>query len=282
MPRQSLQLSPLSLLVSGLLLSTALAHAATEAPEPKALALATTLSLSTNAIDPDSSLKTADLFLALRPSWRITSKKDPIGPLAILGSFSMTKSFVDDRTLLVDDSLLGVAHLGVALGGGVAYSPRISFVIPTSDLSRRAESLITGVRAEQQFQLLQGPEWAPGLSGFFSITPSYLFYQYSTSIAGESNRPFRLGFAGNLTYTLWERLSIGATISETLSFTVQGTPFSTFRHMEEIGYAITENFQIAVGHSNSGPAFADNGRDLAIRLIDPLNSSFYASLNLNL
>ncbi|MBX3032517.1 MAG: hypothetical protein KF865_01235 [Bdellovibrionaceae bacterium] len=117
----------------------------------------------------------------------------------------------------------------------------------------------------------------PGLNLGLSFSLTRLFYAYETNIDGQVLSPWSFKQTFSAGYSVG-KFSFSGSFIHRNAFTFQDNMKEAFEHSQEIGYTVTPNFSVAVGHYLSGGAFKPNGFESNYSLTDEENSQAYVSI----
>lgn len=164
----------------------------------------------------------------------------------------------------------------------ITLTPTLTALIPVSKNSRIRDMLQTAVAGGLSFGI-EPDGIATAKDGAWSlalgITAGRSFHTYEEDINGKvlnkfsSNQTVNLGY----TYKVW---SLSVEYIHKSRWTYQGNSKDTFEHTEELGYAVNENFAVAIGHTNTGAGLKANGMDSNFDLINENESQVYGQLGL--
>lgn len=156
--------------------------------------------------------------------------------------------------------------------------PSLSFVIPQSKDSRINKNLETSLGGKLTVAI-QKKLLLPGLSLKGSLGLVRHIHRYDTSLTGAVLNQYSSS-QGLATGYSWGRLSLDLNFTHLNSWSYQGTLKESYQHSEEISLAMGEHFAIALGHTNGGSVFKDNGYTSNYTFVDENNSMVYARLGM--
>lgn len=157
---------------------------------------------------------------------------------------------------------------GLSLGAG----------LPTSKDSSKRQSLLSTTTVGTSLTFAPAdPQY--GLTVVLGISAIKLFHRYDTALDGKVNNSYgsNQSLLVNLQNGPW---SLSGEFIHKVRISYQNNNKNSFEHTEELGFAINQNLQVAVGHSNSGVANKANG-ETNIEFIDRNESQVYGSLTLS-
>jgi hypothetical protein len=153
----------------------------------------------------------------------------------------------------------------------------VTAVAPISKTSTQRDQLQTSVSG--RVSLSAAPK-EDGLSAAVSVSAGRNFHAYEEDINGNilnqysSNQTLSFGYS-------YGNLSVSADYIHRTRWTYRGNIKEAFELDEEIGYDLTKNINVAIGHTNAGSALKANGADSNIDFYNENSSVVYASLTLS-
>ncbi len=165
----------------------------------------------------------------------------------------------------------------------ITLTPFASGVIPVSKNSLKRDELKTAISAGASFGIIPdgiSPETDCFWSFAIGITAGRNFHTYDTDINGKVLNRYSSNQTLNISYN-YKDFSFGVEFINKTRWTYQGNVKSAFEHSQEIGYNVTDNVSVAVGHSNGGSALKANGVDSNLELVNENDSSVYGTLGLS-
>jgi hypothetical protein len=153
----------------------------------------------------------------------------------------------------------------------------LTAVVPASKISTKRDQLQTSVSGK--INLSAAPK-EDGVSAGVSVSAGRNFHAYEEDINGNvlnqysSNQTLSLGYS-------YGSLSLSLDYIHRTRWTYRGNIKEAFELDEEIGYDLTKNINIAIGHTNAGAALKANGADSNIDFYNENSSMVYASLALS-
>lgn len=165
----------------------------------------------------------------------------------------------------------------------ISITPFFSAVIPASQNSLVRDELKTAVSAGASFGII--PDGiAPTRDGTWSlaiaISAGQNIHSYSTDINGTVLNKYSSNQILNLSY-IYKRASFSLEYINKSRWTYEGNAKNSFEHSEEIGFAVTDHFSTAIGHSNAGTALRANALDSNLDFINENDSLVYLALGLS-
>ena len=157
----------------------------------------------------------------------------------------------------------------------ISYS--LTAIIPNSQLSVKKDQLQTSLSGRIGFSV------APTGDGFsygVGVSLGRNFHAYEEDINGSVLNQYSSNQSLSVGYGLGD-WSIGLDFTNRTRLTYKGNTKSAFDISEELGYAVNDNFSLAIGHSNGGSTLKPNGTDSNIDIYNENNSTIYASLGLS-
>ncbi len=165
----------------------------------------------------------------------------------------------------------------------LVLTPTLTAIVPLSQASQKRDQLQTAVIAGISFGIVpDGLSLPSGFSLAVGITAGRNFHQFEESLDGKlilnrysSNQSVNLGYA-------YEQFSIGVEYIHKSRFSYQNSTKDSFELSQEIGYAINENFSVAIGHSNAAlSGMKANGSEPSFKFINENDSTVYAQLGIS-
>lgn len=210
------------------------------------------------------------MVFRLRP----TCKLSDLWTLAL--GMSVSKGLTQARETTLKDSSLSLALMSQPIGPALNSNSRAVIVLPTSEISRKELSLLGSVGVQQAFV------FKPATVNTFEATYVFKaqkdFYQYRVSTLGESNQSLGIVNALGLAYLPNDKWRLDMAAGPGLSWTYEGNSQTLYSINEELSYTFNAALSTAIGHTNAGEAFKDNGRSANISLFNGYSSTFYGTL----
>jgi len=165
------------------------------------------------------------------------------------------------------------------MGTKLTFSPGMLLDFPASKDARLRQELqgAAGISGRLGFQpnvLIKG------LDLYFSTTLVRKFHRYQTATDGSVNTAYSSLQKLATTYTMG-KFSLTGIFYHSNSLTYENGLKESFQHIEEIGYDFTSNINLALGHTNSGPALKANGQDNNILITNDNSSVVYVSTTIS-
>jgi hypothetical protein len=215
------------------------------------------------------------LGIRFNPEWR----------LSVLAPASKNLSGLREFTLF--DVALLVGYRPLPLGPYLLLMPQAGVVLPTSERSRKRESLYFGARTVlrlmSNFSALPKLSW---LSASYDLSLTKAFHEFETATTGALNSEYRISQWINVSASpsdspgnSW-RLSVDLIRSSNLSY--QGNLRHSFSITETVSYSLASGKMISAGISNEGDVLRANGIDSNLAIFDPVSSRAFVSLMLPL
>ncbi len=172
------------------------------------------------------------------------------------------------------DSIFSLNHATYSWGRYLQISPSVAAIAPTSKSSSQVENLQGAGRLGATFSLnpLINPQLALGLT----LSGGQNFHAYETDINGAvlNKYAFRQTFAVGYS---WGPFALSGTFIHKNGVTYQNNLTEAFEHVEEASYTY-KKYSFALGHTNKGAAFKENGSDSNYALINENDSVVYGAL----
>lgn len=236
----------------------------------KRFGLTTSLEASSNLYVPSAPEHESGLGWVINPSFKLGK-----GISSQLG-ITVNQELANEQKTTLDDTTFVVGYSGFELNRSLKYSPSLTVILPTNETSRKVKGLITGFQLGNTLNLSH-PDWSNATLNYRLALGTNLF-QSRIDGGGSSNSRFRISNRLILGYTFFERLGIETTMIQSTSYTYSGFASTKFEMVEELSYDFGRGMSVALGHSNSGSAFKENGRDLNVSVFDAQSSTVYGSL----
>jgi hypothetical protein len=212
--------------------------------------------------------------------------KTPIGGLSAKIVYS--KDLRDDMSTRDEWADIPVAYspMNVDWGWSPPYiltlSPTLTAVIPASEISIKKNNLNGSFILGVNFRIKPDGVFAAdgGWSLSIGATIGRNFHTYEEDILGgvlnkhSSNQSLALGYS-------WGALSVSFEFLNRVRWTYQNRQTSSFVAAQELGYAISPVFSVAIGHSNEASALKPNGYESNYSLTDEKTSTVYANFGLS-
>lgn len=160
----------------------------------------------------------------------------------------------------------------------ITGAPSFTLVFPTSEYSSKYQNLQASMGAA--YNLTMTPEvLAPGFETSMSIGLSRNFHKYETDVNHKILNQYTLRetFSGGYSYSDW---TFSAEMIFRHGWNYEGSTTQSFEHSQEVGYSLLKNWNVSMGHTNSGAWFRPNGQDSNLKLINEDDSIFYLSTSL--
>lgn len=109
------------------------------------------------------------------------------------------------------------------------------------------------------------------------ITAGQAFHAYDVDINGLALNKYLSNQTVNLGYT-YKKISISLEYIHKTRWTYHGNVRDNFEFSQELGYAITDRFSAAIGHTNAGSGLRANGTESNFDIINENDSTVYGQL----
>jgi len=249
-----------------------------KASQEKSFSISGLLSRSRNLVDFKDGSRSDSLEVLVIPSF-----KTAIGKLSLRLAFAedlndsenTANGFADT---IASYSLPPIKWVQPNFTTSLAFS--LSGVAPTSKVSQKQTqlrgALSTAVAAGISGETRDYGSFSAGLS----ISAGRSFHAYEEDINGavlaqySSNQILTAGYSiakFSFDFEFWNRSR----------WTYQNNVRQNFILSQELGYAVTPNFSVAIGHTNEGSALKANGQESNIELFDEDSSTIYGSLGVS-
>lgn len=266
-------------LLCGLMLSSTRAFASTTttvttSPAPKAtpapFGISAGLSKTKSLYDHNDGERQESNDLEVIPSYSFSWGK-------ILAVFAFSDDLRDPGNSDMDDIAIATSFKAwefkrFKLGSSVTV------IAPQSKDSRVNTNLQTAISgklsASIQPQLL-----IPGLSLGGSISAGRNFHRYDTSLEGKVLNQYSSKQGLSVGYEIGI-FSVGVDYTHKNSWSYQGNMKESFEHSEEVAVGFGDHFGFALGHTNSGSVFKEDGYSSNYKLINEEDSLVYAKVSM--
>jgi hypothetical protein len=159
----------------------------------------------------------------------------------------------------------------------------VGVVLPTSERSRRRESLYFGARAlaRLSLQLSEKPGWS-WLSAYYDLSVTKAFHEFETATTGAVNAEYRISQWINTSASLSDRWQLSVDLIRSSNLSYQGNFRHSFSITETLSYQLASGQTLSAGVSNEGDVLRANGIDSNLSIFDPVSSRGFISLTLPL
>lgn len=251
-----------------------------EKPDYK-FSIASIISRSTSLVDHQDGTRSDSFEVLVAPSLLT-----PIGNFTVKQSFS--KDLRDDES--TED---GASDTSVIYGMPpkdwqwsppyiLTLKPTLSAVIPVSRLSRITTQLQTSIVGGISFGIR--PDGLHKSDGTWDlaigVTAGRNFHTYAEDIKGRVLNQYSSNQTLNIGYTIAD-WNFSFEFINRSRWTYQNHVKQSFIASEEIGYSITQNFSVAIGHTNEASALKADASESNLSLIDENTSTVYGSLGIS-
>jgi hypothetical protein len=160
------------------------------------------------------------------------------------------------------------------------FTPAVKWSFPASRASRSESlkgSLGTSLRADLNPDYL----FSKKLSSYFKVSGARNFHEYSTAASGKVNNQYSSSQAVSVAWNFTDALSLSVLYTHINYWTYQGAMTEFFNHTEELGYELTKNWSLALGHSYGNPIVSVRRADeqtYNTNLSDEENSIVYGQI----
>lgn len=176
-----------------------------------------------------------------------------------------------------DDTPVRLAVSPWAISQTLYFSPSYFIVVPTSKDSSVRQSMHLAAGAGLGFGFNEGI-LIPGLALRTSLSLSRLFHEYETALDGKVNSQYSSKQSISGVYSL-KKFSLTLEVLHRNSMTYQGNLKEAFEHTEELSFAVSDHFSLAVGHGLHGSVYKANAQDTNLSLINENDSKVYGAVS---
>jgi hypothetical protein len=186
-----------------------------------------------------------------------------------------TGSFIDPNYI--------ISRKGWTLNDYFKLSPSATVVLPMNESTKNngllynvAGALTLGL----QTKTLGMDNWG------ISYQLSYLrnFTQFTTNAAGDPYTAYRIRQRFNVNYQFTDKFSLATRlqIDSNYSAVEANVVKNSFLHYQTFAYAITDNLEVSVGHTNAGPMLIGSQYENNLKFTDEKSSVYSVGLDLSL
>ena len=242
--------------------------------------ITTTLSASSTLHSPESADRASESSLALVPSYAISED------YRLNAQIVFSRQLENEMKSSVSDAVVGINRSSLPINRFLRLSPRLAATIAVNEYSREHDSLRFALHFKPTFKFdlsrIAGADVGMSRIVFnhqFSVTRN--FHSYSTSRTGSSNISYSTSYTGTLGYRFPQGLTLAGSFTRAIGWSYEGHPKNNFELAQELSYSLSEHVELALGHSNAGAAFKENGRDSNIAFHDVSDSTVFGSVSLS-
>lgn len=162
----------------------------------------------------------------------------------------------------------------------LTFRPSISTVLPVTKRSIERDQLQGSISGGIAFGIK--PDGVYNSDGVWSLmiglTAGRNFHTYEEDINGKVLNQYSSNQSLDLGYEI-AGFSFSVSYLHRSRWTYQGNIRDSFMLAQEIGYGLSDNFSVNMGHSNEGSMIKANGYESNLDVIDENNSSVYLGIN---
>jgi len=211
------------------------------------------------------------LGIRFNPEWR----------LSVLAPASKNLSGLREFTLF--DVALLAGYRPLPLGPYLMLMPQAGIVLPTSERSRKRESLYFGARTVlrlmSNFSGLPKLSW---LSSSYDLSLTKAFHEFETATTGALNSEYRVSQWINVSASPNDAWRVSTDFIRSSNLSYQGKLRHSFSITETVSYSLASGKMVSVGISNEGDVLRANGIDSNLAIFDTVSSRAFVSLMLPL
>lgn len=247
-----------------------------------AFSMSAQVSRGTSLIDHQDGSRSDSMEILVLPSL-----STPIGSFSIKETFSQNLNNADDVEAGFSDASVTYAPKPIDWEWSPPYvlvlKPSMTALVPFSKISVKKNQMQTALIAGLSFGIR--PDISPaGLAvqkeGAWDVsiglTAGKNFYPYEEDINGQPLNAYSSNQSLTMAYTISD-WSFSVELVHRSRWTFQGNTKASFVASEEIGYSLTKNFGLAIGHTNDAAAMKANGVETNYNLVDDNTSTVYIS-----
>lgn len=200
------------------------------------------------------------------------------GSYLISTTLWMNQDFNNERKLQTRDSLVTLTKSMGKVSENISWISRAAITLPLSEKSDETDGMITALRFNPIITY-NAKDILNGLTVVFR--PSFInnFYQYETSLNGNSNHNYTVNQRLTFLYSINKSLFLSLDNTYIRSWTYQGNTNDFFSLDQSISTLFTENFSGFIGHSIGGNALNVNGQESDISIYDTRRSTYYLGIS---
>lgn len=162
----------------------------------------------------------------------------------------------------------------------LTFRPSLSTVIPMSEGSVKRDALKGSLSGSVSFGIV--PDGIYKTDGVWSVliglSAGQNFHAFEENINGKVLNKYSSNQSLDIGYSISD-FSFSVSYLHRSRWTYQGNVRDSFALSQEIGYGLTDNFAVNIGHSNEGSMIKANGYESNLDVIDENNSSVYMGIN---
>jgi len=201
--------------------------------------------------------------------------------VTLSSALAFTKDLEGDQEFTIEDPEVSLGYQK-KLNPYLVFGSDLGVAIAVNPDSIRNDSLIFATSLSPALTLDFSRFGASGLSLTNAMAFTKAFHEFRTKASGPSNIEYALSEALVLSYRFLEKFSVSATGAYAFGWTYAGVLNQSFKVKESLGYQITDVLAAAIGHSNSGRSFLENGVDSNISIFNGESSTVYGSLQITI
>lgn len=190
----------------------------------------------------------------------------------------INQDFTDERKLQTRDSLVTLTKSMGRVSENISFISRAALTLPLSENSNKTDGLVTALRFNPIFTY-NAKNIANGLNIIFRPTVIKNFYQYETSLNGQSNHDYTINQRLTFLYALTKSLFLSLDNTYVRSWTYQGNTNDFFSLDQSLNAVLTTNLSGFIGHSVGGNALNVNGQESDISIYDIERSTYYLGIS---
>ena len=165
----------------------------------------------------------------------------------------------------------------------LTFRPSLSTVIPVTKRSKVRDELQGVISGGISFGII--PDGIYKSDGVWSVivglTAGRNFHKFEEDINGKVMNQYSSNQTLDVGYSIAD-FSFSVSYLHRSRWTYQGNVRESFVLGQEIGYSMTDNFAVNVGHSNEGSMIKANGYESNLDVVDENNSSVYMGISASL
>jgi hypothetical protein len=221
--------------------------------------------------DPDKSLSTD---FSLSPTYRLSNG------ITFYGSVSGNKNLKSERLWKWGNAALGLSS-GLATTKYVRISGSLTASLPTSEVAKDYQKMITAITASPSFSLV-GKEFGLKNVGIsYKPSATVYFHEYTTALYGSSNKQYALSNKLSLSYSLTDQIALFGVGTYGRTITYKGNTGDFYSFVAGGSYSPTSKTNLSAGVAQGGTPLAPNGYETDIDLYDARSASMFFSFGVS-
>lgn len=168
------------------------------------------------------------------------------------------------------------------LGEYFSLGPSLSLALPMSDNSKNNVGLLYNIGGALSLSLNTKALGMDSWSISTSLGYNRNFTNYDTNASGSPNTAHRIRQRYNVGYQFTDKLSLSTRFQFDSSYTVNGVVKNAFLHYQTLGYDITDNISMSLGHANSNALLKADTYENNLKFFDDESSTYSVGVSVSL